>query len=223
MTEEVEKNSESKIQKRISTLLTKTEEGTLRHDVLLAVRDFRNAWVNMGKLLVKVKTDRAFKEWGYNSLEQYAKVELGLKKPTVDKLTNSMAYLKNNEDRIYNQIENGTPPAELPNYESLDVLFRADKNKEINDRQVASLRESVFADNIPANEVKNQYKGFLPEKEETPDAISTRQLRRIKRIAVSLQEACSSCDVVPTEISNSIANITDSLHRLEVATEPVEK
>src|SRR4051812_44410232 len=88
--------------------------GTLRHSVLLAARCFKATWAEMGKLLVRVKDEGLFTEWGYDSFDTYALKELHIRKSTADKLTRSFGFLQKHEPRI---VEAEDFPARAPAFE----------------------------------------------------------------------------------------------------------
>lgn len=43
--------------------------GTFRHTVLTAAKRFKSTWAELGKLLVQVRDEAKFEEWGYPSFE----------------------------------------------------------------------------------------------------------------------------------------------------------
>ena len=64
--------------------------GTFRHTVLLAAKRFKSTWAELGKLLVQVRDEAKFEEWGYASFEAYCLKELHIQKQTALKLTRSL-------------------------------------------------------------------------------------------------------------------------------------
>ena len=60
--------------------------GSFRHTVLLSARRFKASWVELGKLLVQVRDEALFQEWGFESFDQNTRKELHIRKATADKL-----------------------------------------------------------------------------------------------------------------------------------------
>src|SRR2546430_6197632 len=73
--------------------------GSFRHTVLLSARRFKASWVELGKLLVQVRDQATFGEWGYESFDQYTSRELHLRKATADKLTRAFSFLSRHEPK----------------------------------------------------------------------------------------------------------------------------
>jgi hypothetical protein len=74
-------------------------QGTLRHTCLVAAKRFKSSWAELGKLLVRVKEEGSWEEWGYQSLEAYCLKELHLRQATVEKLIRSFSFLQRHEPR----------------------------------------------------------------------------------------------------------------------------
>ena len=56
---------------KIDERLEGLEPGTLRHQVMTALRQFRASWVELGRLLNEVVYGGDYKEWGYDDFEVY--------------------------------------------------------------------------------------------------------------------------------------------------------
>ena len=61
--------------------------GSFRQAVVLAAKRFKSSWVELGKLLTKVRNEGTFQDWGYPTFEAYCLAELRIRKGTADKLT----------------------------------------------------------------------------------------------------------------------------------------
>jgi hypothetical protein len=73
--------------------------GTFRHTVLVAAKRFKSTWAELGKLLVQVRDEGTYQEWGYPSFEAYCLKELHIRKATALKLTRSFSFLSRHEPR----------------------------------------------------------------------------------------------------------------------------
>src|SRR6476660_1901711 len=71
--------------------------GTFRHTVLVAAKRFKSTWAELGRLLVQVRDEAKYEEWGYDSFEGYCLKELHIRKQTALKLTRSFSFLARHE------------------------------------------------------------------------------------------------------------------------------
>ncbi len=71
--------------------------GSFRHVVLTAAKRFKSTWAELGKLLVQVRDEAKFEEWGYESFEAYCLKELHIRKNTALKLPRSFSFLAKHE------------------------------------------------------------------------------------------------------------------------------
>ena len=118
---------------RIDSRLAELEPGSLRFRLLTALRQFRAGWVELGRLLNQVAFDGDYKDWGYDDFEVYCARELGLKRPTVQKLMLSYNYMKQHEPGRLHAFEDAQSrpggPADLvpgiPDYQTVDLLDKA--------------------------------------------------------------------------------------------------
>ena len=57
-----------------------------RAHVLATARKFKTSWLELASVLVQTKRGGAWKRWGFDTFEAYAKSELRLRQETIDKL-----------------------------------------------------------------------------------------------------------------------------------------
>src|SRR5437868_1256623 len=122
----------------------------LRQTVLVASKRFKSSWVEMGKLLVQVLDNSAYKEWGYDSFDTYCYRELRLKKATVDKLTRSYTFLDKHEPKAMasSDIAEVAPP-----FEVIEVLANAENRGALSAQEYRSIRDSIWNPEVNATEL----------------------------------------------------------------------
>jgi hypothetical protein len=76
---------------------------------------FKASWVELAEGLTQAKRQQRWKDWGYDSLETYARTELHLKQETVDKLTGSYSFLKRRAPSVLGRDAVSEP---IPSYEA---------------------------------------------------------------------------------------------------------
>lgn len=137
----------SSVQK-IDERLDKLQPGSLRHQVMTALRQFRASWIELGRLLNEVVYGGDYKEWGYDDFEVYCARELGLKKPTVQKLMVSYNYMKKYESkRLHDYEDNKEAVAaapEIPDFQTVELLDRVRRLDEMPDDKVSELHRRAF-------------------------------------------------------------------------------
>ena len=131
---------------KIDSRLEKLEPGSLRYQVMSALRQFRASWVELGRLLNDVVYGGDYKEWGYDDFEVYCARELGLKKPTVQKLMVSYNYMKKYESKRLTDYEDGDKarPPEIPDFQTVELLDRVRRKDEMPDEKVSELHRRAF-------------------------------------------------------------------------------
>lgn len=132
--------------KKIDARLDRLEPGSLRHQVMTALRQFRASWVELGRLLNEVVYGGDYKEWGYDDFEVYCARELGLKKPTVQKLMVSYNYMKKYEGKRLTDFEDSgkTSAPEIPDFQTVELLDRVRRREEMPDDKISELHRRAF-------------------------------------------------------------------------------
>ncbi len=119
----------------------------LRRRVLEALRQFRASWVELGRFLNEVAYGGDYKEWGYDDFEVYCARELGLKKPTVQKLMISYNYMKKYEAGRLAGLEDGVETGEIvPDYQTVELLDRVRRTENVSDEEVGGLHRRAFTE-----------------------------------------------------------------------------
>ncbi|MCC8180350.1 MAG: hypothetical protein LIP23_05505, partial [Planctomycetes bacterium] len=142
---------------KIDARLGKLDPGSLRHQVMTALRQFRASWVELGRLLNEVVFGGDYKEWGYDDFEVYCAKELGLKKPTVQKLMISYNYMRKYESkRLEKYDDNNAEPASIPDYQTVELLDRIRHREDLPEEQVEELHRRAFDDGEEEPELRKE-------------------------------------------------------------------
>src|SRR5262245_58286280 len=124
--------------------------GSLRHTVLLAARRFKATWVELGKLLVQVRSQESFEGWGYPTFEAYCTKELHIRRTTAEKLVRSFSFLARHEPRA---VANDDLAEKAPALEVVEVLASADERGHLSAEEYRSIRDSIWNPDRPTAEL----------------------------------------------------------------------
>jgi hypothetical protein len=202
----------TKGQEAMAQKATELTPGTLRHQVLQTAQKFKSSWVELGALLVKVRNQNAWDEWGFKSFEEYCAKELRIKRQTALKLTNSYAFLAKHEKSLFEREE---PPQEqdMPAFEVVSVLAGAEERGQLSDQDYKELREKIWSDEQkPAQIVRELAERYPPPAKSPPPADLL--LRRLAGLARKLALELRSCRKVPDAVAGRAEALADDVEEL---------
>jgi hypothetical protein len=195
---------------RISSRIEELPEGSPRRRILEATRRYKASWVELARLLVQVKRDESWREWGHASFERYCTGELFIRKQTAEKLLASFGFLERHEPALARP--RGEPRA--PPFEVIEVLSRAEASGRLSESGWQDLREEVL-ERSPTPAVVNRR---LTQKFGPPPATPTppraERLERLAAAASRLAEACRAERAVPPAVAERAASVAESLAQL---------
>ena len=169
----------------ISRKVTEVDPGSFRHTVMLAAKRFKSSWVELGKLLAKVRNDGTYQEWGFPSFESYCLGELRIKKQTADKLTRNFGFLEKHEPQVMQTPELAEA---APAFEVVEVLAQAEERGQLSASEYKSIRDSIWNQEKPTSELRRELVEKFPAPEVKPDGET--ELKRLwvnsKRLAAEL-------------------------------------
>lgn len=211
---------QSRTQAAIEAQLEQLEPGSERYTVLAAARDFKASWVDLGARLSRVREQEAYTAWGYTSFEAYCRRELRIKSATADKLTRSYSFLRDNEPRALEQREK----RELPPLDVVDLLSQARERSQLTDKQIASIREEVFApgENPTKTQIVRRFRELDPDAfkpASRPRKVETQaELRKAVLLAERLQSLLEVLDGIGRQtLADSRSVAADLRQRLEAS------
>ena len=159
---------------------------SLRQKIVEAARAHKASWIQLGQYLFSVHKDKLFKTWGFLSFETYCLKDLGVKQTMAAKLLKSYAFLEKEEPHFASLASDVSkePPAEIPHYESVNLLRLARENKHFTPKDFSELREYVLEEAKEPKEVKAQVKRILAQRmpEATPEERESKRQSKIRRL-----------------------------------------
>ncbi len=209
---------------KIDARLERLVPGSLRHRIMSALRQFRASWVELGRLLNDVVYGGDYKEWGYDDFEVYCARELGLKKPTVQKLMISYNYMKKYESKRLSDYEDGeregAPPPEIPDFQTVELLDRVRRRDGAPEERVEELHRRAFGGEGEEPEFRKELRQALRpvlSGDEMAERSMTRQseLAGILRSARDLRRRLVATRAVPGGLKERLEQCLIELEALQ--------
>ena len=196
----------------LSRKASEIEAGSFRQTVLLAAKRFKSSWVELGKLLAKVRNDGTYQEWGYPSFETYCLSELRIKKNTADKLTRNFGFLEKHEPQVMKTPELAEA---APAFEVVEVLAQAEERGQLSASEYKSIRDSIWNQEKPTSELRKELTERFPVPEvKIPDAA---ELKKLWATAKRLSAELHSNRKVPSAIRERADALVSDLEELVAA------
>ncbi len=205
--------------KRVTEQLASSEElhenDPERASVIACARRFKSSWVELAAELSHVKRERTWKRWGFPSFEDYGRIELHMRRETMEKLTGSFAFLQR---RAPQMLENRSLETKLPSYQAVDWLRRA----EASDLPAATkeeVRRMVVEEGAPVHRIPREVREVVTPMD--PDVRAKRASAGLRNVATRLSELLSETaddGAVPPQVREALVrNLAALLRALEKA------
>ncbi len=211
--------------KKIDDKLEHLEPGSLRHQVLTSLRQFRASWVELGRLLNEVVYGGDYKEWGYDDFEVYCARELGLKKPTVQKLMVSYNYMKKYESKRLKDFEedgNNLPAANIPDFQTVELLDKVRRREQLPEEEIGELHRKAFDGEMEEPELRKELRQYLSPRTAQDEAAlqegsarRKQELNAILKIARELRRKVTICNSIPGGLKERIERCLVELEALD--------
>lgn len=195
----------------IEEKLTRVEEGSFRHQVLLAARNFKTSWIELARHLHFVQRDKLYREWGFLTFEGYSSKEIGIRRATASKLLLSYRYLAEEEPDFLRL--DGVPPAKVPSPEAVGVLRRAKKSSALSESDLQELRDDVLVEGKDHRDVYGRFKS-LKEAADPEAARRESRARHMRRLISNLRSVRKEGEmlrVVPSALLKAIDELIEKL------------
>lgn len=194
----------------IASKISEVPPGSFRQTVLLAAKRFKSSWVELGKLLVKVRNDALYEQWGYPSFEAYCLAEVRIKKQTADKLTRNFSFLEKHEPKAMEQedIVETAPP-----FEVVQVLADAEDRGQLSAQEYRSIRDSIWNNERPVSELKRDLVEQFPAPE-PKGPTDAAQLKRLASWARKLASELEGNKKVPRAVSERAVALAEEVEQL---------
>jgi hypothetical protein len=161
-------NPKSKGELVIERIMQDLDPASPRYQVLATARRFKSSWVELGEKLLQIQKQGQFREWGYDSFEDYCSREIRIKKPTAQKLTLAYRYLEKDEPEL---LVRQTELKPLPDYRSVELLRQAREEKSFSEEEYAGLRRAVIEEERSHPTILKRFKEVAAGRDEGPDPV----------------------------------------------------
>ena len=195
------------------------DKSSFRYQILDAAKRFKTNWLELAKYLYQVQEQKIFKEWGYLTFDLFCAKEIGIKKQTALKLLRSYNFLACEEPHFLGPESLGArTPAQLPGYESIDVLRMAKRNKDLKPEDYNQLKERTLEQAAEPKEIGRQFRSMLwavknanPEEERASRRRIT--IKRLLSTLKSLRKETELLNILPDKIIKDTASLILSLEK----------
>jgi hypothetical protein len=204
-------------ERHIQTIMEQLEPGSDRYEVLDKAKRFKSSWVELGEKLLQVSSKGRFREWGYQSFEEYCVQEIRIKRGTAEKLTMAYRFMEKEEPQLLSAREELKP---LPDYRSIDLLRKAKEEKGFSEAEYDGLRKSVVEEERSHPTVLKKYKEVAALREEVnPVAPLKASISAAKRLDASLRGLSDPPAIYLQQVGEMILHLEDELQALDVGGE----
>lgn len=209
-------------ERHIEKIMEQLEPNSERYQVLDTAKRFKSSWVELGDKLLQVSSRGHFREWGYQSFEDYCVQEIRIKKGTAEKLTLAYRYMEKQEPELLARRDELKP---LPDYRSVDLLRQAREEKRFSDEEYAELRKSVVEDERSHPTVLKRFKEVAAahsEEKADPLVPVKASLAAARRLDTALRSVPDVPSAYREQVVNLISHLEGELEALETRVEPGE-
>jgi len=200
----------SQVEAAITQKAASVPQGSFRHTVLVAAKRFKASWVELGKLLVKVRDEGSFEEWGYETFEAYCAREIHIRKQTAYKLVRSFSFLHRHEPKA---VSSEDIVERAPAFEVIDVLADAEERGQLTASEYRDVRDSIWEQERPPSELRRELVDRFPKPAQgaLEDAAALKRLAyAAKRLAADL----ALCRKVPKAVAERAAALAEDVQEL---------
>jgi hypothetical protein len=184
--------------------------GSLRHDVLTSARRFKSTWVELGRLMIQVRDEARYEEWGFASFEAYCLKELHIRKPTALKLTRSYAFLDKHEPE---QVRQPQLAERAPAFEVVEVLADAEERGQLSADEYQSIRASIWDEERPTAAIKRELVEKFP-KPPPPPPPEGLLLKRLAQAARRLANELAAARGIPSTLADRAGDLAQEVEGL---------
>jgi hypothetical protein len=203
-------NPKSKGELVIERIMQELDPGSPRYQVLATARRFKSSWVELGEKLLQIQKFGQFREWGYESFEDYCSREIRIKKPTAQKLTLAYRYLEKDEPEL---LVRQTELKPLPDYRSVELLRQAREEKSFSEEEYAGLRRAVIEEERSHPTILKRFREVASGREEGPGQVQLRKaaLAAARRLESALRPLADLPQEFQEELARLIACLEESV------------
>jgi len=202
------------IEEKMSGLDTES----LRFQILNNAKNFKTSWIDLGQALYTVWKDKLYKDWGFLTFDTYTSKEIGIRKNTALKLLKTYYFLEKEEPHLIDKDYVKTKDAaEVPSYESVDMLRLAKKKKMLDEEDYGRFKKDILEKGRDGREVKKDLTALIKQREELAPEEARRKKREmtIKRLLSTLRALKTEVEVTKILPSDVLKQIKTLISRIE--------
>jgi hypothetical protein len=190
---------------------------SLRFQILQNAKSFKTSWIDLGQALYSVWKDKIFKDWGFLTFDAYTAKEIGIRKNTALKLLKTYYFLEKEEPHLIDKDYVKTKDAaEVPTYESVDVLRLAKKKQLLDKEDYTRFKRDVLENGRDGREVKKDLTALIRQREELEPEEARRKKRdaTIKRLLTTLRGLKTEIEmtkVLPSDVLKQTKMLIDRI------------
>ncbi len=185
------------------------QHAAFRQSVVVAAKRFKSSWVDLGKMLVKVRDGALFTEWGYPSFEAYCLAELRIRKQTAMKLTRNFSFLDKHEPE---RVAAPEIAEQAPAFEVVEVLAQAEERGQLSAQEYKSIRDSIWNQERPTSELRRELTEKFPAPE--PRVNQNAEMKRLWSLAKRLHAELAANKKVPRAVAERAEALASDLEEL---------
>jgi hypothetical protein len=195
---------------RLASRIDELPEGSPRRRILEAARRYKASWVELARLLVQVKRDESWREWGHASFDRYCTGELFIRKLTAEKLLASFGFLERHEPALAKaRGETRAPP-----FEVIEVLSRAEAAGRMSESGWQELREEVLEQSPTTALVNKRLTEKFGPPARAPAPPRGERLTRLAAAARRVADGCRGERSLPPALVERAGSLADALEEL---------
>lgn len=192
----------------IEALMEQLDPGSDRYRVLASARRFKSSWVELGEKLLQVQSNAAFRDWGYQSFDEYCSREVHIRRPTAEKLTQAYRFLEREEPELLARPVEIRP---LPDFRSVDLLRQAQELQGLNEETYRQLHGAVMEGGLGHATLARQFRQATVGLQEIP---VEQPLRQALAAARRLRSTLSTVAGVTAEDEALVVGLIERLEGL---------
>ncbi|MBD3246010.1 MAG: hypothetical protein GF333_03270 [Candidatus Omnitrophica bacterium] len=195
--------------------LETAEPARVREEVARNTRNFRNSWRNLAKVLGVVWQRKLYREWGYETFDQYTAQEVAIRKHTAMKLIRSYNFLQKEEPECLKHDERTeSTPAAAPTLEAVHTLRMA--KQKLDGEGYQRVKRELFDQNRSPAEVKKDLTMVMKQRREVDPETERGRKRHviIKRFLGSLEgfmRDAELLEILPDPVAEELRRAKRSL------------
>lgn len=206
----------------IEEKMTGLDTESLRFQILQNAKSFKTSWIDLGQALYTAWKDKLYKDWGFITFDAYTTKEIGIRKNTALKLLKTYYFLEKEEPQLINKdYVNTKDAAEVPSYESVDVLRLAKKKQLLDEDDYKRFKKDVLEKGKDGREVKKDLTALIKQREELSpeEAHKKRREATIKRLLTTLRSLKTEIEVTKILPSDVLKQTKMLIDRIEAEVE----